>query len=77
LAWVEGVPPILGNYYVYRQFDWLFRAVVINNEPLRESVEDFNRLINEEVARKRNEFGFETDPSKLKEKYRQLYWDTL
>ena len=27
--WTEGVPPVLGGYYVTRQFDWLFRAIVL------------------------------------------------
>lgn len=73
--WVEGVPPVLGGYYVTRQFDWLFRAVVLDNEPIRESVLDYNREINREIARKRAELGFETDYDKLDERLKQLYWD--
>lgn len=73
--WVEGVPPVLGSYYVSRQFDWLFRAVVINNEPVRESVQDYDRAANLEIARKRQEFGLETDYHKLPEEAKQLYWD--
>lgn len=73
--WVEGVPPVLGGYYVTRQFDWLFRAVVLQNEPIRESVLDYTREINREIARKREEFGLETDIDQLDEKWKELYWD--
>lgn len=73
-AWVEGVPPILGGYYVNRQFDWLFRAVVINNEPLRESILDYDRAINDEIARKRDEFGLEIRVEDLSQDTKELYW---
>jgi len=72
--WVEGVPPVLGGYYVTRQFDWLFRAIVLQNEPVRESVLDYNREINREIARKRAELGFETNYDKLDERLKELYW---
>jgi len=72
--WVEGVPAVLGGYYVGRQFDWLFRAVVINNEPIRESILEYNREINEEITRKRQEFGLETDYNKLDQELKDLYW---
>lgn len=72
--WVEGVPAVVGGYYVNRQFDWLFRAVVLSNEPLRESILDYNRAINEEIARKREEFGLETSRERLSQELRDLYW---
>lgn len=72
--WVEGVPAVLGSYYVNRQFDWLLKAVVLQNEPLRESILEYNRAINEEIARKRAEFGLETDYSKLDQELKDLYW---
>lgn len=74
-SWVEGVPPVLGGYYVTRQFDWLFRAVVLDNEPIRESVLDYNREIDREITRKRVELGYETDYEKLDERLKELYWD--
>lgn len=74
-SWVEGVPPVLGGYYVTRQFDWLFRAVVLNNEPIRESVLDYNREIDREITRKRVELGYETDYEKLDQRLKDLYWD--
>lgn len=73
--WVEGIPPVLGGYYVTRQFDWLFRAVVLDNQPLRESIIDYNREANKEIARKRDEFGFETDYAKLDAESKALFWD--
>ncbi|NMA55826.1 MAG: extracellular solute-binding protein [Firmicutes bacterium] len=73
--WVEGMPPVLGGYYITRQFDWLFRAVVLQNEPVRESVLDYSREINREITRKRIEFGLETDMDKLDPKYKELYWN--
>lgn len=73
--WVEGVPPVLGGYYVTRQFDWLFRAIVLDNEPVRESVLDYNREIDREIARKRIELGYETDYDELDERLKELYWD--
>src|SRR5690606_32732632 len=71
--WVEGVPPVLGGYYVGRHFDWMFRAVVLHNEPLRETVIDYSREIDREITRKRMEFGYETDIEELDQKWKDLY----
>lgn len=73
--WVEGVPPVLGGYYVTRQFDWLFRAVVLQNAPIRESVLDYAREIDREIARKRMEFGYETELEELDPRWKELFWD--
>lgn len=73
--WVEGVPPVLGGYYVTRQFDWLFRAVVLQNEPLRESVLEYDIAANKEIKRKRQEFGLETEYELLDDQWKQMYWD--
>lgn len=73
--WIEGVPAVIGQYYVSRQFDWLFRAVVLDHASLREAVLDYTREINLEITRKREELGYETDPEKLDQKYKDLYWD--
>ncbi|MEJ6951469.1 extracellular solute-binding protein [Natronospora cellulosivora (SeqCode)] len=72
--WVEGIPPVPGGYYVNRQFDWLFRAVVLRNEPLRDSIQDYNRRANEEISRKRREFGFETSLDDLTPEIIASYW---
>ena len=74
-GWVEGIPPVMGGYYITRQFDWLFRAVVLQNEPVRESVFNYSREINREITRKRVEFGFETDIEQLDPELKELYWD--
>lgn len=58
-----------------RQFDWLFRAVVLDHEPLWESIQHYDEAANKEVERKRREFGYETDPADIDEKWEQLYWD--
>lgn len=72
--WVEGIPPVIGSYYVTRQFDWLFRAVVLQNEPVRESVLDYTREINRELERKRLELGFETSLDELDPRWKELFW---
>ncbi|MFW6287362.1 MAG: ABC transporter substrate-binding protein, partial [bacterium] len=72
--WVEGIPPVLGSYYVSRQVDWLIRALILNKEPLRESVQYYNRSANVEIRRKRSEFNLETDINKLDERWKGLYW---
>lgn len=72
--WVEGNPPVLGGYYVTRQFDWLFRAVVLQNKPLRQSVMEYDREANIEIARKRAELGYETDIEAIDQKWKDLYW---
>lgn len=73
--WVEGIPPVLGGYYVTRQFDWLFRAVVLDHELLWESIQDYDEAANKEIERKRREFGYETDLDDIDETWKQLYWD--
>lgn len=73
--WIEGIPPVVGAYYVTRQFDWLFRAVVLQHEPVRESVLDYTREINRELTRKREELGYETDPEKLDPRWIEQFWN--
>lgn len=72
--WVEGVPPVLGGYYVTRQFDWLFRAIVLDHEPVRDTVLDYAWEIDQEIARKRLEFGLETEYDRLDERWKERYW---
>ena len=75
--WVEGIPPVPGGYYVTRQFNWLYRAVVLNNKPIRESVQDYTRKADKEIARKRSEFGYETNLEDVDEKWLRMYWDNM
>ena len=73
--WTEGIPPVLGGYYVTRQFDWLFRAVVLDHESLWESIQHYDEAANKEIERKRREFGYETDINELDERWKELYWE--
>ena len=67
--------PVLGGYYVTRQFDWLFRAIVLDHEPLWESIQDYDEAANKEIYRKRVEFGYETDSNNLDKRWVDAYWD--
>lgn len=72
--WTEGIPSVPGAYYVNRVFSWLLRAVVIENEPVRESVLRYDRDINEEIARKRTEFGLPTRLADVERRWRDAWW---
>ena len=63
--WVEGLPPIVGSYYVFRNLNWMIRAIVVDGEGVRESVRRYDDAINRELARKRAEFGLETERAAL------------
>jgi ABC-type glycerol-3-phosphate transport system substrate-binding protein len=73
--WIEGLPPVIGQYYVSRQFDWMFRAVVLEHRPIRESVLDYTREINLEITRKREELGFPIELEDVDPKWIDMYWD--
>ena len=73
--WVEGLPPIIGNYYVFRNLNWMIRAIVVDGEGVRESVRRYDEAINGELARKRREFRLETDYAALPAEYRDRYWE--
>ena len=36
----------------HAQFDWLFRAIVLDHEPLWESIQDYDEAANKEIYRK-------------------------
>ena len=55
--WVTGVPEVPGGYMVGRHLDNAFRRVVFQQAPLRRTLLYFNRIINEEIERKRREIG--------------------
>ena len=73
--WVEGLPPIVGSYYVFRNLNWMIRAIVVDGEGVRESVRRYDDAINRELARKRAEFGLETDRDALPAEHRDRYWE--
>ncbi len=57
--WVEGTPQIAGGYYTFRHITNAVRNVVNNNNDPRETLLDYTKLINEEIEKKRLEFGLE------------------
>ncbi|MCL2434286.1 MAG: extracellular solute-binding protein, partial [Clostridia bacterium] len=57
--WAKEIPEIPGSYITARNIDNAFRSVLFNGEKPREMIEKFNRIINEEITRKRNEFGLD------------------
>ncbi len=58
-AFVEELPEIPGGYYVSRNLDNAFRAVVLSNDDARESLFYWTSSTNEEILRKREEMGLE------------------
>lgn len=57
--WVYELPEIPGGYYVSRNLDNAFRAVVLSSEDPRESLFYWTSSTNEEILRKREEMGLE------------------
>lgn len=72
--WVRGVPEVPGGYMIGRYLDNAFRRVVYHAEPVRDTLIEYNRMINEEITRKREEFGLPTTYEELDPAYRKLYW---
>ena len=56
-AHVTELPEIPGGYYVSRNLDNAFRAVVLSGNDERESLFYLTSSTNEEIARKRHEMG--------------------
>lgn len=56
LKWVKGIPEVPGGYLSGRNLDNAFRAVVVQGEDPRETMEYYTRYINEEITTKRKEF---------------------
>ena len=54
---VREIPEIPGGYYTSRNVDNAFKAVIYNNENPREALNYWNKQINAEILRKREEFG--------------------
>ena len=59
LKWVRGVPEVPGGYMVGRHLDNAFRRVVNDQAPVRETLLDYNRVMNEEIRAKRLELGLD------------------
>lgn len=56
---VREIPEIPGGYYTSRNMDNAFRAVVLEWRNPRDTFFEYNREINLEIARKRQEFGLD------------------
>ena len=56
---LREIPEIPGNYYVTRQMEYAFKNVINNYENPRHTLNKYNKLINDEIYRKRVEFGYE------------------
>ncbi|MCK9235438.1 MAG: extracellular solute-binding protein [Acholeplasmataceae bacterium] len=56
-AWVKGVPEVPGGYMTGRHLDNAFRLVINENANPRETIYDYVLIINEEMMKKRREFG--------------------
>ena len=53
------IPELPGGYYTSRNVDNAFRRVFFHNENPREALNYWNREINEEIQRKRKEYGLD------------------
>ncbi|MDR1686991.1 MAG: extracellular solute-binding protein [Clostridiales bacterium] len=58
-GWTVGTPEVPGGYYVNRHIINAARRVLYSREDTRETLLDYSREINEELERKRKEFGLE------------------
>ena len=61
LSWVRGVPEVPGGYMVGRHLDNAFRRIVEKPAPIRETLLDYNRVMNEEIRSKRAEFRLDEE----------------
>ncbi|MCL1823105.1 MAG: extracellular solute-binding protein [Oscillospiraceae bacterium] len=57
--WVTGTPEIPGGYYSGRHIVNAVRRVINSKEDVRETLLNYNRDINNEIKKKREEFGLE------------------
>lgn len=59
--WVVGNPEVPGGYYTSWHIVNAVRKVVNDNDDPRETLLDYTRTINEEIQKKRKEFGLDTE----------------
>jgi len=55
--WVRGIPEVPGGYMTGRHLDNAFRLVYDQSANPRETIYDYVQIINEEITKKRREFG--------------------
>lgn len=58
-AFIQEIPQIPGQYYLDRDLNNAFKDVVYNKNNPFESILKYGKRINEEISRKRGEFGLE------------------
>ncbi|BBH20645.1 ABC transporter substrate-binding protein [Paenibacillus baekrokdamisoli] len=56
LRWVQGIPEVPGGYLTGRNIDNAFRRIVVQGDDPRETVDNYVRIMNEEITLKRKEF---------------------
>ncbi len=61
LSWVKALPEVPGGYFTERNIKNAFYTVYNNNEDPRETLEDYVKIINNEIESKRDEFGLDTN----------------
>ncbi|MGN0507198.1 MAG: extracellular solute-binding protein [Lachnospiraceae bacterium] len=59
--WTVGIEEVPGGYYTGRHITNAIRKVIINHEDPRETIIDYVITINEEITKKRKEFGLPTE----------------
>lgn len=57
--WVRGIPEVPGGYMTGRHLDNAFRLVYNDSANPRETIYDYTQIINDEITKKRREFGLE------------------
>lgn len=57
MQWARGIPEVPGGYLTGRNIDNAFRRVVVQGEDPRETLENYVRIMNEELTLKRKEFN--------------------
>lgn len=57
--WVKGIPEVPGGYMTGRHLDNAFRLVLNESSNPRETIYDYVQVINEEIDKKRSEFGLD------------------
>jgi ABC-type glycerol-3-phosphate transport system substrate-binding protein len=58
-AWTVGTPEVPGGYFVSRHIINAVRRILNEGEDTRETLLDYNLTINDELIKKRKEFGLE------------------
>lgn len=60
----KGIPQSIASYYVTRNIYNAYRKVTVNNSNPREVLYKYNTEINNELERKREEFGLKGENGK-------------